>query len=785
MPGTLTDPQRRPRAAELASGTLLGADFRIERQLGTGGMGAVYVARQLSTGRDRALKVMHSDLVGDVDLRARFEREARVSAAIRSDHVVDVIAAGIDEPTGMPWFAMELLEGETLASKLAREGVLAPPVVRELVMQLGHALGAAHAAGVVHRDLKPENVFLQAPQREAVPFVVKVLDFGIAKIVSGSATHATAPLGTPLWMAPEQTLSDGVVKPATDVWAFGLIVFRMLTGKHYWLGANLAASSPAVIVREIAVDEIPPASARATALGVGHSLPPGFDAWFARCVARNPADRFVDGSAARTAILALLDRAAGGTAASPAPEPTTRRGPSTRRRLKWGVIVALLAAAALARMNRHQRPRHEDAPHAAASGTAASQPSTAEHPVDIDEDTTTVWRVPIGDSPTLGPADALVTLVTFADFECPFAKILSGTSRALRKRYPDALRLVWKDLPLGIHVLSEPATTFARSAAAQKGPSSFWTVYDKMYTAPRRKDPLLPGQPAIDEPELLRMAPGLGLDPRRTATDLREHRFRAAIAADVALADELHVEGTPISFVNGRRVAGSQPEHVFAKIIEEEIARAEALVARGVPRRMVYDAMMKDARPGPGRKLNHKSVTVPDGAPSFGGGPGALVIQEFGDHLNIFSKVTDRALRSFVEHQGGRVRLVWRDAPNPKNPESQRTAMVAASIFSQRGSDAFWKLHDLIATHASERGHIEDDKLRRYMAQSGVEPGTLMYLFSDSKTGVDHTPVPDDSALEAPAIVVGDIVFNPMPPILTLERLVDDLLGARHEGETR
>src|SRR6185503_3583423 len=110
----------------LERGQLFAGDFRIERRLGEGGMGSVYVVTQLSTAAPRALKLMHVDLSSDASLRRRFEQEARIGAAIKSDHVVQVVAAGVDEPTRTPWLAMELLEGETLAQLAARRGPLPP-----------------------------------------------------------------------------------------------------------------------------------------------------------------------------------------------------------------------------------------------------------------------------------------------------------------------------------------------------------------------------------------------------------------------------------------------------------------------------------------------------------------------------------------------------------------------------------------------------------------------------------------------------------------------------------
>jgi serine/threonine protein kinase len=282
----------------LDAGEIIGRDFRILRTLGEGGMGEVYVALQISTGKERALKTMRPQLVADAALRERFAQEARVGARIDSDHVVDVVGAGIDDEKKIPWIAMELLKGETLAELVARKVVLDGYRANHLLSQLGAALAAAHAAGVVHRDLKPENLFLARTRRSDVPFVLKVLDFGIAKLLAEGTGAATASVGTPLWMAPEQTETGAAVSASTDVWSFGLIAFHVFTGALYWSGGDSA--SAAALLRQIVLDPLPSASQRAK------NLPEGFDAWFAKCVARAPADRFADGAAAQAALAPIL-----------------------------------------------------------------------------------------------------------------------------------------------------------------------------------------------------------------------------------------------------------------------------------------------------------------------------------------------------------------------------------------------------------------------------------------------------------------------------------------------
>ncbi|WP_437619342.1 serine/threonine protein kinase [Sorangium sp. So ce1151] len=275
-----------------AAGMLFG-EFRIVRPLSAGGMGAVYVAEQASTGKLRALKLMHPQLCADTRLRERFEQEARVGALVESDHIVQVIGAGVDAASGVPWLAMELLDGEDLSLRMRRCGLFSPKDTHEIFRQLCHALGAAHRAGVVHRDMKPQNIFLAKKSSATAPWSVKVLDFGIARVAAEANTMATASLGTPLWMAPEQTEARGQITPATDVWALGLIAFAMLTGRMYWRAANdpMGVAMP-VLLREILIEPIDPASVRATALGRAGCVVHPFDAWFARCVAREPSHRF-------------------------------------------------------------------------------------------------------------------------------------------------------------------------------------------------------------------------------------------------------------------------------------------------------------------------------------------------------------------------------------------------------------------------------------------------------------------------------------------------------------
>lgn len=299
---------------QLTPGTLFAEDFHVIQPLGEGGMGAVYVVHQRSTNAHRALKLMRPELLQDAKLRERFHLEATISTAIGSEHVVKVITAGIDHATGLPYLVMELLEGEGLEAMVNRRGAIPWNETYLLLAQLCHGLAAAHANAVVHRDLKPENIYVARSHRADVPFTVKILDFGIAKVVAeamATSRAATQSLGTPLFMAPEQANPRSVVSPSTDVWSLALITFYMMTGRMYWLSANVESASIHSLLAEILQSPMAPPSVRLAELGGAECLlPTGFDAWFGACTQRDPAARYGAADAAFQALSPLLRGAA-------------------------------------------------------------------------------------------------------------------------------------------------------------------------------------------------------------------------------------------------------------------------------------------------------------------------------------------------------------------------------------------------------------------------------------------------------------------------------------------
>jgi eukaryotic-like serine/threonine-protein kinase len=296
--------KRRRGLPEVPFGHVVGSDFMVVRPLNRGSMGALYVAEQLSTASHRALKLLHHSYVSDETLFKRFEREAQMAAKIPSEHVVQIISSGVDEKLQIPWIAMELLQGQHLGDHLEEHGPMPKEVVRQIFEQLCHAIAAAHGVGVVHRDLKPANIFLSEARRVGAQKMVKVLDFGVARIMAESLTLTGAPLGTPNWMSPEQTRGESATT-STDVWALGLIAFYMLTGRLFWRSC-MKPDSELGVMKEIAEEAIPIASMRALELGAADLIPKGFNEWFAQCMARNPNERFVNATAAYAALAHTL-----------------------------------------------------------------------------------------------------------------------------------------------------------------------------------------------------------------------------------------------------------------------------------------------------------------------------------------------------------------------------------------------------------------------------------------------------------------------------------------------
>lgn len=275
-------------------GTVVAGKYRLERLLGAGGMGAVYEAVHAAVQRRFAVKIMTSDPSRSPEAVRRFTQEAQAAGLIGHPNIVEVFDLGEGED-GTLYMVMELLRGETLHEVL-RGGPLAQGDAVAIAKELLRALDAAHKAGVVHRDVKPQNLFLAERTGEAGA-TLKVLDFGIAKFHEPDATTLTrsgAIVGTPLYMAPEQVMSDRDLDGRVDVWAAGATLFEMLTGRPVHLAPHAAAAAVRIVTE--------PAPRVSTLRG---DVDPELDAIVARALAIAREDRYATAGEMAAALDAL------------------------------------------------------------------------------------------------------------------------------------------------------------------------------------------------------------------------------------------------------------------------------------------------------------------------------------------------------------------------------------------------------------------------------------------------------------------------------------------------
>jgi serine/threonine protein kinase len=298
---------------EIAPGVVIAERYRIESQLGQGGVGTVWIAEHLELGRRVAVKVLQKHVGEDPEMRRRFDREAHTLAAMAHPHIVALNDYGVWQ--GNPYLVMERLEGRTLRDLLDEKGTLPFARARDIVQQILRALGYAHGRGVIHRDLKPGNVFLQALPDDVDH--VKLLDFGFAKFVRQTEGEFVSKdgiaVGTPAYMAPEQ--GGGVVDARADVYAAGVLLFEMLTGRRPFEGEPLA------MIKARMEHEAP----RLSDVRAGVTVTPALESCMARVLARDPSARFASANELALALAALSELAlqgAGSASTSVRPSPS-------------------------------------------------------------------------------------------------------------------------------------------------------------------------------------------------------------------------------------------------------------------------------------------------------------------------------------------------------------------------------------------------------------------------------------------------------------------------------
>jgi serine/threonine protein kinase len=277
------------RDTEVSPGQILAGKYRIERVLGRGGMGVVVAARHMQLDEQVALKFLLPEALANQDAVKRFEREARAAVKIKSEHVARVTDVGTLE-SGSPYMVMEYLSGNDLGEYLHQKGPLSAEEAIESVLQACEAIAEAHSMGIIHRDLKPANLF-RIVRADGTPSI-KVLDFGISKVQGDHAmTHTSSMMGSPQYMSPEQMTAAKTVDARADIWAMGVILLELLTGKTPFDGDTIPELCVAILHTEA-----PPLSRFRPELAIDLELV------ITRALKKNREDRFANIAEFATAL---------------------------------------------------------------------------------------------------------------------------------------------------------------------------------------------------------------------------------------------------------------------------------------------------------------------------------------------------------------------------------------------------------------------------------------------------------------------------------------------------
>jgi protein-disulfide isomerase len=342
--------------------------------------------------------------------------------------------------------------------------------------------------------------------------------------------------------------------------------------------------------------------------------------------------------------------------------------------------------------------------HATGTGTpspTATRPTTAPARAPRPADTT-VYRIPVDDSPIRGSADALVTLVEFSDYQCPYCRQAHATVQQVERKYAGKIRVVMKQFPLSFHPQARPAALAALAAGLQ---GKYWQMHEKLFASPQ-----------LDPNTLEGYARELGLDVERWKRDQADPKLAAVIARDTELGGNIGVGGTPAFFVNGRRLpGGAAPLETFSSLIDEELAKAEGVVRQGVPASQVYAKLQERAVTSSAPPPVIKKVDAPVDAASFGPLMAKVTIVEWSDFQCPFCARAAPVVEQLRQAYPKDVRFVFRHYPLPMHADA---ALAAKAGVAAQAQGKFWQLHDWMYQHQRE---LDRASLEKQAAALGMD----------------------------------------------------------------
>ncbi|MEO8902548.1 MAG: thioredoxin domain-containing protein [Polyangiaceae bacterium] len=424
------------------------------------------------------------------------------------------------------------------------------------------------------------------------------------------------------------------------------------------------------------------------------------------------------------------------------------------------VIDAELAATA----DLSRRGTAPNAVYAARVATNFTLPKPAKD--DEPEDDLSSWKMPIQGAPAQGPKDALVTIVEFFDYQCPFCRRVEATMNQLLLRYPNDLRIVLRQNPLPFHARALPAANLALEARAEKGEAGFLAANAALFDDQHQ---------TLDDAALLQIAKDLKLDLKRVQAAISNNTHAKEIQADADLASDFKAAGTPYFFINGQRLSGAQPLESFATVIDAQLKVAQALVASGTPRSGVYDELMKRAKDpdAPEQKLLPAATAE---NPARGPESAPIVIHEFADFQCPFCGRIENTLAELDKAFPGKLRWVWHDYPLPFHPHALPAALLAREARAEKGDAGFWKMHDLLFRGQGVDGAFSPETFGEYAANLKLDPARVTAAQSDGRfdsvLAHDKAIAQDANINGTPAFVINGFYVSGAQPLSAFKRVI-------------
>jgi protein-disulfide isomerase len=393
-----------------------------------------------------------------------------------------------------------------------------------------------------------------------------------------------------------------------------------------------------------------------------------------------------------------------------------------------------------------------------------AQPAPEKKDAKPEAEDTATWRVPVAkDDPVKGPADALVTIVEWSDFQCPFCSKVEPTITKIKETYGNDVRVIWKDNALPFHKEAKPAANLARAAYEKGGDALFWKAHALLFE----------NQKALGTETYTKLAGELGLNAADVLKAIETNKYDPKIAASMELASDLQARGTPHFFVNGRRIAGAQPFEKFDELVKTQLAAAKALVAKGVPRANVYDELMKTAK-GPDEP-EKREVPAPTAKNPSKGTPGAkVVIQEFSDFQCPFCSRVNPTMKQIMDEYKGQVQVVWRNMPLAFHKEAPLAAEAAYEAFVQKGSDGFWAFHDKLFENQKA---LQPADLEKYAQELGLDvnkfKAALAARTHEAQVKADMAVAEKAGVRGTPAFTINGYFLSGAQPFPNFKKLID------------